>query len=80
MDAAAWAVLGICAPIIVALVGAWVKQRADAVGWRTSYEREKERADRQDAALRDAALATDIATKTAAGLHALMTQKAGGAP
>jgi hypothetical protein len=78
VDGSGWATLGICVPIIVGLIGAWVKARTDAAGFKLSYEREKERGDRQDDLKRDSRLATDIATKMVQGLYELMNKQGGG--
>lgn len=78
MDATGWAILGICIPVIVALAGAYFKAHSDALGWKTSYEREKERGDRQDRMVENSALATDIANKLSEGLHKLISEQANG--
>lgn len=73
MTGDAWAVLGILGPLFLVQSGTLAASIINGRGWKTSYEREKERADRQDAIARDAALATDIAVKTAQALHKLST-------
>lgn len=75
MDASGWAVLAISVPIIVALLGALAKARADAAGYKLSYEREKQRADGQDQIVRDRALATDIANKFAETMQRMAESK-----
>lgn len=74
MDTSGWAVLAISVPIIVALIGAWVKTRTEAAGYKLSYEREKQRADEQDQIVRDRALATDIANKFAETLQRMASE------
>lgn len=62
---------------LLAALGALIKIKANAEGWRISYEREKSRADDLETIRRDAALATDIATKVSAALaKALRKQEA----
>lgn len=75
MGSDGWAVLGICVPIIVGLIGAWTKARSDGAGWKTSYQREKERSDIQDQNTRDAQQAIAIGNRTAEALHDLMQGK-----
>lgn len=53
---------------LLTCIGALIKLKANADGWKISYEREKSRADDMETVRRDAALATDIATKISAAL------------
>lgn len=80
MDGLYLTIIGILGPAFIAAVGTAYKFRSDSTGWKTSYEREKERADRQDAMVAQAQLATDIANKTAEALHGLMARPSGGGP
>lgn len=57
--------------IITGLIGYAFKTRADAIGWKTSYEREKERSEQYAAAERDMKLAAMVGTKVAEALGQL---------
>ncbi len=65
MDALYLTIITVLAPAFITIVGAAYKFRSDAAGWKTSYEREKERADRQDRIVENSALATEMANKFA---------------
>jgi hypothetical protein len=58
-------IISILGPAFIAAVGTAYKFRSDSAGWKTSYEREKERADRQDRIVENSALATEMANKFA---------------
>lgn len=75
MESLLVAVVSFEGAVILALAGFAFKTRADAAGWKVSYEREKARADDMAAANRDARLATDIATKVAGALANVATTK-----
>lgn len=64
-------ILGLLIPLLIASVAATFKYRADAQGWKISYEHEKEASARAERKLEQAELATDIANKTAEALHKL---------
>lgn len=77
MDALYLTIIGIMAPLWAATVVGLVKARADAKGWEISYQREKERGDRQDEINRDNRLAENIADRLTGGLAKLMARKGG---
>jgi hypothetical protein len=70
-------VIGVLLAGLGTLTGALWKAKEEARGWKTSYEREKERADRQDKIVADAALATDIANKVAGALTSIALRPGG---
>lgn len=57
--------------MLVPLGGYLFKVRADALGWKTSYDREKERNDEYAAAERDAKLAAMMGVKVAEAIGRL---------
>lgn len=72
--------IGVLVAGLLTTVGAWWKVKEEARGWRVSYERERERADRQDRTVERAELATDIANKVGTAVvaaFAQFTQRAG---
>jgi hypothetical protein len=56
---------------LIGLIGFSFKTRADAQGWKTSYEREKERSEAYVAAERDTKLAVEIGARVAEALGRL---------
>jgi hypothetical protein len=78
VDALYLTIIGVLLGAMFTMIAAWWKSREEARGWKVSYEREKERSDRQDRAVERAALATDIANKMAAGLRVVMSEHSGG--
>lgn len=73
MEALLLTVIGVVLAGLGTVTGAWWKAKEEARGWKVSYEREKERADRQDKIAERAELATDIANKLTEGLHKLVS-------
>jgi hypothetical protein len=64
--------------VIAGLIGYAFKTRSDASGWKTSYEREKERADQYADAERDTKLAAAIGAKFVEALGQLPKSGTGG--
>jgi hypothetical protein len=58
-------IIGVLLAGLGTVTGAWWKEKGESRGWKVSYERERERADRQDRIAERAELATDIANKFA---------------
>lgn len=61
-------IIGVLLPSLFTSAGAAVKYRADAQGWKTSYENERARNQAHEQVDRDRALATDIALRVTTGL------------
>lgn len=70
-----WTLLAISLPAFGTTVAAIVGLRTDRNGYKLSYEREKARADQQQADQRDAALVTATATRVIEGLDRLMSDR-----
>lgn len=64
--------------VIAGLIGYAFKTRSDAAGWKTSYEREKERSEQYAAAERDTKLAAAIGAKFVEALGQLPKSGTGG--
>lgn len=72
MDALYLTIIGVILAVMFSLVAAWWKAREEARGWKVSYEREKERADRQDRIVENSALATEMANKFADSMQKVL--------
>lgn len=78
MEALLITIIGVLLTSLFGAIAAWWRAKADAAGWKVSYEREKERSAKQDEMVARAALATEIATKTATALQDMLSSRAGG--